>query len=350
MIDWITLRYPLKNFNAGLQKRFMDCMGRVMSCDSQGVVQWEKNVLDLDALRSDSIGVFWSVGRDIDNEYLIIGASPASLEFQNNVFGGSDIRHAARVLVRSAGLALEMILPPAEKWSCRRIDVTENYLFSSARMVKQWLKVLNSTNSGRHYVTSGKGDTVEWNKGSPLRYGKAYHKGPQLNHLLKKGKHLRIDSWQLDIADRLGRLELRLGSQWWRRFYAVSLNQPVLKKWWDISADFLKAQFEDYFGKMMGGKIEVADMGKLLEELEKVAPSVGRARAAHQTWALIKTVGLIQVKETMPKGTFRQHCGWLRKAGLSDADLCAGNVVSFVRHEVNICQPVTSWDELRRVA
>jgi II/X family phage/plasmid replication protein len=325
-------------------------MGKVMSINSDGVVVWEKNVLDIDALRSDSVGIFWSVGRDVDNEYLIIGASPASLEFNNNVFGSSDIRHCARVLVRSAGLALEMILPVAEKWSCRRVDVTENYLFSSPRLVKQWLKVLNQTDSGRHHATSACGDTVEWNKGSPLRYGKAYHKGPQLNFLLKKGKKLIIDSWQLSLADRLGRLELRLGSQWWRRFYAVTPNQPEVRKWWDLSEKFFREQFENYFGNMFGKNIEVADMGKLLEELIKVAPSVGRAKAAHDTWALIKVVGLTQVKETKPSATLRKHLSWLRAAGLSDADFCVGNVVAFTRHEVNICQPVTSWEELRRVA
>ncbi|MHB0991637.1 MAG: phage/plasmid replication protein, II/X family [Burkholderiales bacterium] len=344
MIDWLTLRFPLKNLAPAIEARFRDALGMVSCCDSDGVVQWQKPFLDLDALRSDTTGFCWSVQRDAEQEYLTIGASPASLEHNNNVFGSGDIRHCSRLLLRAAAVALNAILPSAEQWSCRRIDVTENYLFSSSREVKQWLRALMVTDSGRHKGSTGEGDTVLWNKGSSLRKGKAYHKGPQLNYLLKKGKCLTIDEWQLDVANRLGRLELTIGSRWFRRFYEDG------GIWWNLTIEDLQAQHLDYFGRMWGGKMEVADMGRLLEELEKIAPSKGQALAAHRTWALIKSIGMSLARDSMPRSTFFRHQSLLRAAGLSDADLCAGNVLPFARREVVIANPVTSWEELRRIA
>jgi II/X family phage/plasmid replication protein len=345
MIDWMTLRYPLDKLPPAIASRFRDALGVVSCSDSDGVLLWKKAYLDIDALRSDSIGVFMSVTSDGEAEYLTLGASPAALEFNNNVFGSCDVRHCANVLLMAASRSLTSILPAAHLWSLRRLDITENYLFSSGREVKQWLRALRNTDSGRHKATNAKsGDTVLWNEGSSLRKGKAYHKGVQLHYLLKKGHQITIDDWQLDTADRLGRLELTLGSRWFRRFYENNGN------WWNLTKEDLSAQHQDYFGKMWGGKMEITDMGRLLEELEKIAPTKGQALAAHRTWALIKSTGICLTKESMPRATYFRHLNLLRLAGLSDADLCAGNVLPFARREVVIANPVTSWEELRRIA
>lgn len=344
MIDWMTLRFPLDRLDPAIAARFRAAMGMVSCSDSDGVILWQKPFLDLDALRSDCEGLLWTVTRDAENEYLTIGGSPAAIEHKNNVFGSCSVRHCAAVLLGAAAKTLCAILPAAQLWSLRRIDVTENYLFSSSREVKQWLRALRNTDSGRHKATNATGDTVLWNAGSSLRKGKAYHKGPQIVYLLKKGKDYHISEWQLAVADRLGRLELTLGSRWFRRFYE---GHGV---WWDITEEFLSGQHQDYFGRMWGGKMEITDMGRLLEELEKVAPSKGRAAAAHRTWAVIKSVGWSLAKDSMPNETFRKHVSWLRLAGLSDADLCAGNVLPFARREVVIANPVTSWEELRLIA
>ena len=343
MIDWMTLRIDLKMVAPVIEARFRAALGIVTSCSASGEVQWRKRFLDLDELRSDSTGLFWTVMRDADHEYLTIGASPASLEFNNNVFGSGCVDHCADQLLRVASVALDSILPPASDWSCRRLDVTENYLFGSGREVKQWLRALMTTDSGRHKGCSGEGDTVLWNKGSALRKGKAYHKGPQLHYLIKKKKNLDISDWQLEVSDRLGRLELTLGSMWFRRFYEAG------GEWLKLTVADLQNQHVDYFGRMWGGKIEVADMGKLLEELEKVAPTKGQAKAAHATWAMIKTMGWGLTRDSITKRSWYRHLSYLRAAGLSDADLCAGNVIPFKR-EIVIAKPVISWDELRRVA
>ena len=91
-------------------------------------------------------------------------------------------------------------------------------------------------------------------------------------------------------------------------------------------------------------------MGKLLEELEKVAPTPGQALSAHRTFALIKTLGYTQTKDSMPYRTFARHCKYLRAAGLSSADLCAGKVLELRKRSLVLEQPVLSWDEIRKAA
>ena len=91
-------------------------------------------------------------------------------------------------------------------------------------------------------------------------------------------------------------------------------------------------------------------MGTLLVELEKVCPTKGRALAAHRTFALIKTVGYSQTKDSMPKATFMRHCAYLRDAGLSSADLCAGKVLELRKRFLVLDQPVLSWDDIKRAA
>ena len=91
-------------------------------------------------------------------------------------------------------------------------------------------------------------------------------------------------------------------------------------------------------------------MGILLQELEKVALTKGRALAAHRTWALIKSIGYTQTESSMSKQTFKNHLVMLRAAGLSSADLCAGVVIPFRRKTLILGNPVLSWDELRNAA
>lgn len=343
MIDWMTLRVPLNGLPDVIEQRFRASLGMVHCSDSNGEILWRKPFLDLDALRSDTVGLCWMVTRDSEREYLSIGASPASIEHGNNVFGSSDIRHCAGVVVGAAQRALDCILPGADAWSCRRLDITENYLMESFREVKALLRELMRTDSGRHKGSSGAGDTVLWNAGSDLRKGKAYHKGPQLVYLRKRSK-VTVEDWQVNIADRICRMELTLGSRWFRRLYDAGLS------WLDLDDKRLSDEFIGYFGNMWGGKAEVADMGRMLEELEKVAPSKGQALAAHRTWALIKSIGYQGARDSMPRATWFRHLKFLRASGLSDADLCAGNVLPFVRRTVSDAFIVRSWEEARRAA
>ena len=121
LIDWLTLRIPLSHSRVSdvVRQRIAACLGKLHCYNSDGVQVWSKNVLDVDKLRSDSVGLFWQVQGDGIETHLVIGGSPASLEHGINVFGSFDIRHAATVLIRAAMREFHAYLPPLEQWQCQ---------------------------------------------------------------------------------------------------------------------------------------------------------------------------------------------------------------------------------------
>lgn len=349
LIDWLTLRIPLDlSLGSVLHHKIMNCLGVVVSVDSKGVEKWRKNALDLDVLRSDEIGLFWTITSDGDSKrYLSIGASPASIEFEGvNVFGSADIEHCSKVLIQAAGKALEAILPHWRKWQCRRIDITANYDLGSAAQVKQALRLLLGTDAPRRRTNSDKkgGDSVYWNPSSDLKAGKAYHKGAHLRYQQRRG-NIQVSDELLTLADSLLRLELKLGARWLRRLEDAGHN------WQELTLKALEWNHREFFKSLIGDSaIEVNDMGTLLLELEKVCPTKARALAAHRTFALMKVIGYSQTKDSMPLRTFFRHCHDLRAAGLSSADLCAGKVLELRKRSLVLAEPVNSWSDIRRAA
>lgn len=347
LIDWMTLRFPLtQKLGAVLHQRIMDNMGHMSKISPAGVVEWVKGVPDWDSIRSDSQGLYWSVSSDGKADYLTIGGSPSSQQNKGvNVFGSLSVEQGAKTLIRSAGVALDAILPDWMQWDCRRLDITANYDMGSSAQVKQALRLLLATDAPRRRTNSDKagGDSVYWNPTSTLRKGKAYHKGAHLRYQARKGNIELSEDLHL-LADNLLRLELTLGSQWFRRF-ADKHN------WREFTPEFLTAEHHNFFSSLIGGGgLEVSDMGTLLTELEKVSPSKGVALAAHRTWALIKSIGYTQTKDSMPKATFSRHMQCLRAAGLSSADLCAGVVIPFRKKSLLLGEPVCSWHEIKLAA
>jgi hypothetical protein len=65
LIDWLTLRIKL---DAGLgnilYERILGCMGYTLCFDSDFKEKWRKHALDIDKLRSDSQGLYWSITAD----------------------------------------------------------------------------------------------------------------------------------------------------------------------------------------------------------------------------------------------------------------------------------------------
>ena len=211
LIDWLTLRFPLdETIGANLYQKVQDCLGFTICTAADGSVKWRKHALDLDQLRSDSQGLFWSITHDGESQqYLSIGASPASLEFGGcNVFGSFDIEYCAQVLLKHASAALSFVHPPFEKWQCQRVDVTCNYDLGNVAQVKQGLRLLLGTDAPRRRTNSDRkgGDSVYWNPSSDLRAGKAYHKGAQMRRLARRGE-IECPEELLDKCDNLLRLE-----------------------------------------------------------------------------------------------------------------------------------------------
>lgn len=350
LIDWLTLRFPLTPaLGQNVYQRVMDSLGLIVSVDAHGVEKWRKHSLDLDDLRSDAQGLFWMITADGEStRYLSIGASPASLENAGvNVFGSTDIEHCSKVLLKHAAVALGAVLPDWRKWQCRRIDITANYDMGSAAQVKQSLRLLLGTDAPRRRTNSDRrgGDSVYWNPASDLKAGKAYHKGAHLRVQKRKG-HVDCSDDLLDLADSLLRLELKLGARWFRRLHEAGHEWHEL-----LTHSVLEYNHREFFKSLIGGSnIEVNDMGTLLQELEKVCPTKGRALAAHRTFSLIKTIGYTQTKESIPHRTFMLHCQHLRLAGLSSADLCAGQVLEFRKRALILEEPVLCWAEIRKAA
>jgi II/X family phage/plasmid replication protein len=349
LIDWLTLRIKLDSaLGQNLLDRILDCMGYTFCVDSDGHEKWRKHALDIDKLRSDSQGLYWSITADGQSQrYLTVGASPSSVENEGlNVFGSTDIEHCATVLIKHAGKSLQSILPDWTKWQCRRLDITANYDMGNAAQVKQALRLLLGTDAPRRKTNSDTkgGDTVYWNPTSDLQAGKAYHKGAHLRMMNRRG-NICVDDETLELADNLLRLELKLGARWFRRY-----EQSDRDDWHTLTHYELTEIHHKFFNALIGGGVEVYDMGTLLLELEKVCPTKGRALAAHRTWALIKTIGYAQTKASMSASTWYKHCEYLRAAGLSNADLCAGVVIPFRRQQLVLREPVLAWTDIRLAA
>lgn len=348
LIDWLTLRFPLgAELGQALSDKVRACLDTVVCCDADGELKWASKKLDIDALRSDSAGLFWMVQGDGKHDYLTIGASPASLEHGVNVFGSCDIQHCAAVLVREASKQLHAILPHPSKWQCRRVDITGNFVLPDAASVKQALRQLCLADGGRRKATNKQrgGDSVYWNPTSDLAKGKAYHKGPHLAHLVRRGA-IDLSDDLISLADRLLRLEHTRGARWFRRLAESG------RHWFDLGVSELEALFTEFFGRVVDG-VEVKEMDRH-ELVSRIAScngiTEGRATAAFTTYRNIRADGFEITRDYMPRSTWQLHLKYLRAAGISDADLQQGNVVQFRPVRIVLAQPVTSWDDIRRAA
>jgi len=361
LIDWMTLRMPVNMLPPLLQERLFENLDTVacLKLDKDGnpiEIRWESKRLNFDALRSDSDGLYWTVSYVKEIAFLYIGASPASLRFEHNVFGDLDILNAGQVLVNRACRAFSCFLAPAQEWELCRLDLTGNYALPDFSMVKTALRSLLGTDSARRKATSAKngGDTVQWSYSSDVQAGKAYHKGPHLRYLVKKGV-LSLSEDLLALADRLLRLELKLGSRFFRHAKERSTNRFHGRHWTTFTPVELAGLHHDFFQPLCDG-VEVKDMGRV-ETISKIADmngiTQGRALAAFKTFNDIREHGLDEVQASMPRRTFYLHKKYLKQAGFTDADLSKflpGNVVQFRPVRIVLAQPVTCWDDLRRAA
>lgn len=348
LIDWMTLRIPLgPTLGEALTARIQQCVNFVHCVSPDGEMVWSKRALDIDALRSDTVGICWMVQNDGENEYLSVGASPASLEHGLNVFGSMDVQHCAKVIIEHAQKALKAILPGLRFWQCARIDITGNYVLPDAQSVKQALRQLALADGGRRKASNKArgGDTVYWNPTSDLVKGKAYHKGPQMLRLRRKGK-IECDDEIISMADRLLRLEHTRGARWFREMRKLG------KYWFDLTVNELEKMYMDFFGRVVGG-VEVTDMARneLVKRIQDAnGITEGRASAAFTTYRNIRQDGFEVVRGYMAKATWFLHLKYLRAAGICDADLQMGNVFQFKPVRIILAQPVSCWQDIREAA
>lgn len=348
LIDWLTLRLPISPAShPAIYARLADCIGHLVCSDASGEVKWVQRTLDIEALRSDSPGLYWQIKSDGKSDLLVIAASPASLEHGLNVWGTLDIRHAAQTLIASASSCLQLLLPGVDHWQARRLDVTANYALPDAASVKHALTQLLVTAGARRRPSSKKGgDTVYWNFSSDLSKGKAYHKGPQVLHLWKKNK-VEVDQEQIDLLNRVIRLEHTRGARWFRRL------EEAGRRWQDLTQEQLIELHTEFFQPLIGEGIEMKNM-----EREQIVQTIiqandcteSQARAAFNTYKNVRQDGFEVTRQSMSKATFYRHQRLLRIAGISDQHLRDAIVVPFPRVRFVLAQPVSCWEDIRRAA
>jgi len=349
LIDWLTMRLPISaQSHPALYARVAAFSGHIVSCDSSGEVVWTKRTLDIDALRSDSPGLFWQLTGDGKTDVLVIGASPASLEHGLNVWGSLDINHCAKVLIDHASRCLQLVLPGVDHWQCRRIDVTANYALPDAASVKHALAQLLVSAGARRRPSSHNrgGDTVYWNPNSDLSKGKAYHKGPQVLHLWKKNKLDTLPE-NVGLLDQVIRLEHTRGAKWFRR------QEENGHRWQDLTQERLIELHTEFFKPLIADGIEVKNMER--HHIVKAIMTANQctenqAKAAFSTYRNIRTDGYEVTKESMTRRTFYLHQKLLRAAGISDQHLRDAIVIPFPRVRFDLARPVANWEDIRRAA
>lgn len=342
LIDWVTARVPLELLSDDARSVVMGWGDRIVRyCPTSGEVRYETAAWD--SVRSDSHQLALKVGCD-----LWVQGSPARcIGDGDTVFGSGpaaalDLVGCVRHMVAHVCGVLGVALPPVAQWVVSRVDVTCNLALPALPQVRQALAILRGTEGGRYRVSSTSGDTVYHGGKSKLRKGKAYSKGPHLRYAMKqRGYAGRVYSDQeLAAADRLLRLELTLGREWFAR-----------NDWFAAGPDRLLSEWESYYGRMVGG-VEVmtetvADRVRAVH-LNGKRITEGRARAALCCWHLIQSHGWEQAKSLHSRPSWYRHVQVLHAAGLGDADISAGQVVSLRRVELHAARVVT-WLELHQL-
>ena len=306
---------------------------RIVRISPEGEIRWE--TVARANIRSDSQQVTIRC-----TDVLVIQGSPARVKGPDNVFGSLDIRANWLAMIQFVEDALGVLLPRFHtNWRVTRVDVTGNYDLGSPSNVKQALNYLRHHEGGRYQVRTN-AETVYWSKQSSLRAGKAYAKGAQMRQLVRKGE-LYLEAADLALLDRLLRLELRLGGQFWR--------ERAERPWYEWSEQDFAEAHRGYFSQFVGD-VELAQSDDVLERLKAVVKTEGQALAAFRTWALIRELGVEITRSMLPQSTWYRHKRQLNQVGLSWADFQMRSVVPFRRRMIKLDESVNSWAALRAQA
>ncbi len=359
LIDWITARVSCQHFSRDTWLRLSTMTDRVMRyCPRTQEIRWE--TMAWDSIRSDSHQLAFRVGSDA----LHIQGSPARCCGDGDTVFGSgpssslDLKGCVTRMARFISGQIETELPiEPQYWEISRIDITANLLLDSLEDVRMALSILRSCEGGRYRVSQQAGDTVYWSHRSRIRSGKAYAKGPHIVYMQKQREYTgrKYDDKEIQLINRLLRLELKLGSQYLRE------RSP---KWYNITPQWLENQWRGYFERMIGDADMKTDnqikeriyqaAETLLPEINKsrknpIKSSEGMAKSAYGCWLLIQSEGWEKAREAFSKTTWYRHLRILRLAGLGDADISMGQVVP-IRRRIFEAQIVHDFHQLRQLA
>jgi len=336
MIDWLTMKTDINNLQPETVDKLRASQGMVYKLAADGSCEWMTPSREV--IRSDS----HQIQVHLSKHFLHVLGSPARVVSKDNVFGsGHIIECAARMLSFIEG-QLWCDLPAFHEWTVSRVDITHNYDLTAPALVRQALNTLRHAHGGRYQIRT-ESESVYWSVKSRHQSGKAYHKGPHLEYQRKQGAIFTDE--EINLAQRLLRLELRLGSQWW--------GQTATKSWWEYTESDFDQIHAAYFRPLIGNA-EVTEMTDIKKQCIDAAKALGmtegRGKAAYAHWCLMVAEGYEQARECTAARTSRQHEQVLKQAGLSFADFQARRVVALRRQPLVLAQPVTSWEQLRAAA
>jgi II/X family phage/plasmid replication protein len=341
LVDWITARVPWDKFQESTWSRLLALGDRIMRYNpTDGTVIYESQAWE--SVRSDSHQVVFRVGSDA----LWIQGSPARCSGDGcAVFGSGpsaalDLAGCVERMGRMVFDRLEVrdCVDPRD-WMVSRVDVTGNLRLHSLEAVRIALAELRDCEGGRYRVSQQAGDTVYWSHRSKHRSGKAYAKGRHLAYMMKRRDYRgrEYSPREIAAADTMLRLELSLKREYWR-----------LMDWRTVDSVHLVEAWRAYFAQMIGGAHMSTDYD-VENELLKVAPTPGRAKAAYQCWCVIQARGWEDARGMSSKTCWYRNLQLLRAAGLGDTDLARGRVAQ-TRVRILDAQLVGSWAELLNVA
>lgn len=342
LIDWISLKLPLIHLSSDDRTRLEGNTSRIQKfCPVTGEISWTTAAWE--SIRSDSHQISYKVGAT----ELYVQGSPARVHqdgcsvFGSGIVAALELEQCAQLMINTMTALTGVKFPVANNWGVTRVDVTQNLLLENLEQVREALSILRDCEGGRYRVSQQAGDSVYWNHTSRLRKGKAYAKGAHLSYQNKNRKYTgkTYNQQEIDQANRLLRLELTLGREFFRR---LEMN------WQDVPPSFLKNQWHDYFSRMTGQATMTND-SQLTKRVSMAAPTKGYAKATMKTWYAIQSLGWEKAKSLTPKSTWYKHLKILRTAGIGDADLSRGELTP-VKMTIIEMTAVNSWQELQQAA
>ncbi|MCP5004547.1 MAG: hypothetical protein GY941_11510 [Planctomycetes bacterium] len=339
LIDWLTCKLDERHLSAETILKLRNQGDRIIRiCIATGEQIYETQAWD--SIRSDSHAISVRMGSDC---FWVQGSPARVIESGCAVFGSGssaklDIGGCAAAMLQHVAKVITIDLPEVNYWKITRIDVTDNIAFKNEHDVQEALDILNRTDGGRYKVSNKAGNSIYWSSKSRIRKGKAYAKGEHLAYLMRKKGYtgIRYTDEKIELARRILRLELTIGSQYLRE----NVNH-----WSELTSEELARLHDDYFGRMIGD-IEMTDNKTLEDKLIEVCPTKRQALAAFDFFSFIKANGLRAAKRRFSSRTFYRHQNHLKKAGLGDADISTGEIVALKRRVLDM-QSVNSWEDIK---
>ncbi len=310
---------------------------------SSGDLQWTVNTWN--PIKADDHTVAMKAGV---HGLWINGSPQRCFSPMDQVFGHADsrlsiyacMRAMVDVVNRSQGWRLPDPALGRRFYHVTKADIAQNFVVERPEDVDTALRALGEIRTGRHAVRPGQGGTQYFGRNA-LRGGKAYNKGQQIRHELKRGKSV-YTAQQYELADHLLRLEMTLGGQYWREW--AKRGHPV---WYEHTAEHFEREWHAFWDAKMSDE-SIADLSEteLRRRVHQAAPTTRAGNMAWSTWLMIQADGFEPTRAAMTESTWYRHRAILRAAGITDGDFSRGKAASMPVRQIR-ATPVNDWHELR---